>query len=211
VHQPLHHILQLVAKGESEVLDFKKTISSAAKIAKTLSAFSNHKGGRLLIGVNDNKTISGVRSEDEKYMLDMAAGFYCKPEVQLTLNEWELGGKTIIEAIIPEAKNKPVYAKDEDGKWWVFIRVKDQSLLASKVVVDVLKRQSKHEGSLIQYTKHEEALLHYLGEHPKVTTKELCKELNISRWRAQKMLVNLVSAGIVRNYTTEKEEFFSLS
>lgn len=211
MHQPLHHILQLVAKGESEVLDFKKTISSAAKIAKTLSAFSNHKGGRLLIGVNDNKTISGVRSEDEKYMLDMAAGFYCKPEVQLTLNEWELGGKTIIEAIIPEAINKPVYAKDEDGKWWAFIRVKDQSLLASKVVVDVLKRQSKNEGSLIQYTKHEEALLHYLGEHPKITTKELCKELNISRWRAQKMLVNLVSAGIIRNHTTEKEEFFSLS
>jgi predicted HTH transcriptional regulator len=211
VHQPLHYILQLVAKGESEVLDFKKTISSAAKIAKTLSAFSNHKGGRLLIGVNDNKTISGVRSEDEKYMLDMAAGFYCKPEVQLTLNEWELGGKTIIEAIIPEAKNKPVYAKDEDGKWWAHIRVKDQSLLASKVVVDVLKRQSKQEGSLIQYTKHEEALLHYLGDHPKITIKELCNQLNISRWRAQKMLVNLVSAGVIRNHTTEKEEFFTLS
>ncbi len=211
VHQPLHHILQLAAKGESEVLDFKKTISSAAKIAKTLSAFSNHKGGRLLIGVNDNKMISGVRSEDEKYMLDMAAGFYCKPEVQLTLNEWELGGKTVIEAIIPEAENKPVYAKDEDGKWWAYIRVKDQSLLASKVVVDVLKRLTKNEGSLIQYTKHEQSLLHYLGDHPKITLKELCKLLNISRWRAQRMLVSLVSSGVIRNHTTEKEEFFTLS
>lgn len=211
VHQPLHHILQLAAKGESEVLDFKKTISSAAKIAKTLSAFSNHKGGRLLIGVNDNKMISGVRSEDEKYMLDMAAGFYCKPEVQLTLNEWELGGKTVLEAIIPEAENKPVYAKDEAGKWWAYIRVKDQSLLASKVVVDVLKRQTKNEGSLIRYTKHEESLLHYLGDNPKITIKELCKLLNISRWRAQKMLVNLVSSGVIRNHTTEKEEFFTLS
>jgi predicted HTH transcriptional regulator len=211
VHQPLHYILQLVAKGESEVLDFKKTISSAAKIAKTLSAFSNHKGGRLLIGVNDNKMISGVRSEDEKYMLDMAAGFYCKPEVMLTINEWELGGKTILEAIVPEVANKPVYAKDETGKWWVYIRVKDQSLLASKIVVDVLRRQTKQEGSLIQYTKHEESLLHYLDEQPKITTKEVCKLLNISRWRAQKMLVNLVSAGIVRNHTTEKEEFFTLS
>jgi predicted HTH transcriptional regulator len=211
VHQPVPYILQLVAKGENDVLDFKKTISSAAKIAKTLSAFSNHKGGRLLIGVNDNKTISGVRSEDEKYMLDMAAGFYCKPEVKLAFTEWEIGGKTVIEAIIPEAKDKPVYAKDEDGKWWVHIRVKDQSLLASKIVVDVLKRESKKEGTLITYTKHEESLLHYLGKQPKITTKELCKLLNISRWRAQKMLVNLVSAGIIRNHTTEKEEFFTLS
>jgi predicted HTH transcriptional regulator len=211
VHQSIPYILQLVAEGESEVLDFKKTISSAAKIAKTLSAFSNHKGGRLLIGVNDNKTISGVRSEDEKYMLDMAASFYCKPEVPLTFKEWEIGGKTVIEAIISEAKDKPVYAKDEDGKWWVFIRVKDQSLLASKVVVDVLRRESAKEGSLITYTKHEESLLHHLDQHPKITTKQVCKLLNISRWRAQKMLVNLVSAGIVRNHTTEKEEFFTLS
>lgn len=209
--QPLHHILQLITQGEGEVLDFKKTISSAAKIAKTLSAFSNHKGGRLLIGVNDNKTISGVRSEDEKYMLDMAAGFYCKPEVNLTINEWELGGKTVLEAIIPESKEKPVYAKDEDGKWWVHIRVKDQSLLASKVVVDVLRRETKKEGTLIVYSKHEESLLHYLGDHPKITIKELCKLLNISRWRAQKMMVNLVSAGVIRNHTTEKEEFYTLS
>lgn len=209
--QPLHHILQLVAQGESEVLDFKKTISSAAKIAKTLSAFSNHKGGRLLVGVNDNKTISGVRSEDEQYMLGLAAAFYCKPEVKLTIHEWELGNKTIIEAIIPEGTDKPYYAKDEDGKWWAHIRVKDQSLLASKVVVDVLRKQTRKEGALIQYTNHEESLLHYLGDNQCITLKELCKLLNISRWKAQRMLVNLVSAGVLRNHTTEKAEVYTLS
>ena len=79
----LNHIQQLIAKGESDTLDFKKTISSASKIAKTMSSFANHKGGRLLVGVNDNGTISGVRSEDEKYMLDLAASFFCKPEIKL--------------------------------------------------------------------------------------------------------------------------------
>jgi len=208
---PLHPILQLIAKGESESLDFKKTISSAAKIAKTMVAFANHKGGTLLVGVNDNRTISGVKSEDEKYMLDLAASFYCKPEVKLELTEWELGNKTVIEAKINEGKNKPYYAKDEDGKWWVYVRVKDQSLLASKVVVDVLKRQSAKQNTLITYTKHEQSLLHYLDKHNKITLKQLCKLLNISRWRAQRMLINLVSAGVIRNHTTEKEEFFTLS
>jgi predicted HTH transcriptional regulator len=211
VLQTLHPILQLIAKGESDTLDFKKTISSASKIAKTLSAFSNHKGGRLLVGVNDNKTISGVRDEDDTYMLDLAASFYCKPEVKLVLNEYEFGGKTILEAIVPKAEDKPVYAKDEDGKWWAYIRVKDQSLLASKIVVDVLRKQSRNEGSLIQYTQHEQSLLQYLEKNNRITLKELCKLLNFSRWRAQKMLVNLVSAGILRNHTTEKEEFFTLS
>ena len=73
----IHPLFLKIAGGESEVLDFKKTISSASKIAKTMSAFANHKGGTLLVGVNDNKTIAGVRSEDEKYMLDLAI-FYKK-------------------------------------------------------------------------------------------------------------------------------------
>jgi len=207
----LHHILQLIAKGESDTLDFKKTISSASKIAKTLCAFANHKGGRLLVGVNDSGTLAGVKSEDEKYMLDLAASFFCKPEIKLELVEWEMGDKTIIEAIVPQGEHKPYYAKDEQGKWWVHIRVKDQSLLASKVVVDVLKRSTAQTNTLIQYTKHEQSLLHYLGKNHRITLKELCKLLNISRWRAQKMLINLVSAGIIRNHTTEKEEFFTLS
>lgn len=207
----LHHVLQLIAQGESEVLDFKKTISSASKIAKTMSAFANHKGGRLLVGVNDNKMISGVKSEDEKYMLDLAAHFYCKPEIDLELIEWEMGDKTIIEAIIPQGTNKPYYAKDEAGKWWAHIRVKDQSLLASKVVLDVLKRSSSGENTIIQYSHHEQSLLRYLEKNPRITVKELCKLLNISRWRAQKMLVNLVSIGVVRSHTTEKTEFFTLS
>jgi len=206
-----HHILQLIEKGESEILDFKKTISSASKIAKTLSAFANHKGGRLLIGVNDNKTISGVKSEDEKYMLDLAAHFFCKPEIDIEIIEWEMGKKVVIEAIIPEGKNKPYYAKDDEGKWWVHIRVKDQSLLASKVVVDVLRRNSSGMGTLIKYSRHEESLLKYLEQNDRITLKEVCKLLNISRWRSQKMLVNLVSAGILRSHTTEKTEFFTLS
>jgi predicted HTH transcriptional regulator len=206
-----HPLLLRIANGENEVLDFKKTISSASKIAKTMSAFANHRGGTLLVGVNDNKTISGVRSEEEKYMLEMAAEFYVKPKINLTITEWEFGGKVVLEAIIAEGLDKPYYAKDEDGKWWAHIRVKDQSLLASKIVVDVLKRNSGKGQNVIQYTELERSALKYLEATEKVALKDLCKHLNISRWRGQKMLVALVSAGVVRSHTTEKTEFFTLS
>jgi len=206
-----HPLLVRIANGENEVLDFKKTISSASKIAKTMSAFANHKGGTLLVGVNDNKTISGVRSEEEKYMLEMAADFYVKPKINLTITEWEFGGKVVLEAIIAEGLDKPYYAKDDDGKWWAHIRVKDQSLLASKIVVDVLKRNSGKGQNVIQYTELERSALKYLEVTEKVALKDLCKHLNISRWRGQKMLVALVSAGVVRSHTTEKTEYFTLS
>ena len=207
----MKRIQELILKGEGDQLDFKKEISSKTRIAKTIVSFANHKGGTLLVGVNDDKTISGVKEEEERFMLEQAAGFFCKPEITLSITEWKLGKKTILEAVIPNGTDKPYYAKDEDGKWWVHIRVKDQSLLASKVVVDVLRRQGSKENTVIEYSSKEKALLDYLNSNQRITIKEYCKLINISRWRAIKIIVNLVSVGVLRSHNTEKTEFYTLS
>jgi len=197
--------------GEGDMLDYKQEISSANKIAKTMVSFANHKGGTLLVGVRDNRSIAGIRTEDEKYMLDLAASFYCKPEITLEILEHDIGGKVVLECIVPEGDNKPYSAKGEDGKWWVYIRNKDKSLLASKIVVDVLRRQASNKGTLIKYGKNEEMLLKYLAENERITLNEFKKKINISRWRASKILVNLISAGVIRNHTHEKTEFYTLA
>jgi predicted HTH transcriptional regulator len=193
------------------MLDYKQEISSAHKIAKTMVSFANHKGGTLLVGVRDNRSIAGIRTEDEKYMLDLAASFYCKPEIILEILEHDIGGKIVLECIVPEGEIKPYSAKAEDGKWWVYVRNKDKSLLASKVVVDVLRRNASTDGTLIEYGKNEEMLLKYLEENERITLNEFKKKVNISRWRASKILVNLISAGVIRNHTHEKTEFYTLA
>lgn len=207
----MRELQYLIFKGENETLDFKQEISSASKIAKTMVSFANNKGGRLLVGVRDNKSIAGVRSEDEKYMLGLAGDFYCKPTIHVEVIEHEIEGKTVLEAIIPEGKDKPYYAKDDDGKWWVYVRTNDKSMLASKVVVDVLKRQSSGKGTMIKYSHNEKALLEYLKKNERITLKEYTKLVNISRWRASKILVNLISAGVIYAHNTEKTEFYTLS
>jgi len=53
------YIYKLIEEGEHQQQDFKFEISDARKIAKSLSAFSNTDGGRLLIGVKDNGKIAG--------------------------------------------------------------------------------------------------------------------------------------------------------
>lgn len=204
-------IKRYLIDGEGDMLDYKQEISSANKIAKTMVSFANHKGGTLLVGVRDNRSIAGIRTEDEKYMLDLAASFYCKPEITLEILEHDIGGKVVLECIVPEGDNKPYSAKGEDGKWWVYIRNKDKSLLASKIVVDVLRRQASNKGTLIKYGKNEEMLLKYLAENERITLNEFKKKINISRWRASKILVNLISAGVVRNHTHEKTEFYTLA
>ena len=129
----------------------------------------------------------------------------------MLFRSWNVKGKTVLEVFIPEGKEKPYYAIDEKGKKWVYVRQADQCLLASKVVVEVLKRQHGHRDTIINYTDKEKALLTYLSQHPRITLKEYCKLVNISRWRAMKILVNLVSVGVLRVYQIEKPEYYTLA
>lgn len=206
------NIKKLIFDGEGATLDFKKTITNCEKIAKTLVAFANNKGGRLLVGVCDDGSINGVKSEEEeKYMLTKAAHFFCKPALEVIYEEVYVDQKMVLIAEIKESELKPHYALGEDKKWWVYIRVNDKSLLASKTVVDVLKRGGSNEGVYIEYTSKEKGLLEYLDSHERITAKEYSKLMNISRRSSHRILVNLVLSGIIRLHTTEKEEFYTAS
>lgn len=206
-----HHLKELLRRGEDEQLDYKQEISSARKIAKTMSSFANHRGGIILVGVRDNKTIAGIRTEDEKYMLEMAADFHVKPRLDLEIKEWEHDDKMILECIVPEGHDKPYYAQDDEDKWWAYIRVQDKSLLASKIVLDVLKGNSSELPTVMKFTKHEEILLSYLRENERIDLGGFCQMANLSRRRASRIIVNLIRGGIIRNHTTEKKEFYTLS
>ena len=203
-------IKDFLLQGEGENLDYKQTISSASKIAKTMAAFANHHGGTLLVGVKDNKKICGVRDADEKYMLDLAAKFYCKPPVSLDLITHDIGGLEVIECKVLQGLDKPYYAKDEDGKWWVYVRVKDNTLLASKIVVDVLRKSNSEEGVLVTYGSKEKAILEYLTTNDRITLSEYKHLVNISTRRATRIIVNLITAGVLRSHTTEKVEYYTL-
>lgn len=199
-------------EGEGVTQDFKKKITSCEKIAKTMVSFANNKGGRLLIGISDDGTISGVKSEDEeKYMITRAAHFFCKPALEPKFEEIYLDDKIVLVAEIIKSEMKPHYALGEDKKWWVYIRVKDKSVLASKIVIDVLKRENNEYGVLIEFSSKEKALLEYLNEHERITSREYSLMLNLSRRRTHRILVNLVLSGVIRLHTTEKEEYYTAS
>lgn len=198
-----------IIRGEGEQIDFKNKISNEGKIAKTLVAFANNKGGRLLIGVADDGHITGVKNEDEeRYILEKAANRYCKPVVDIKFEETFVDDKLVLIAEIPESDTKPHYALGEDGKWWVYIRVKDKSILAGKVVVDVLKRHAEPEGVLIAYTEKEKLLLSYLNDNEKVLLIDICKHLQLSRRKTQRLLVNMILAGVIKVDTTKEAEFY---
>ncbi|MEO6977909.1 MAG: RNA-binding domain-containing protein [Mucilaginibacter sp.] len=204
------NVKRLIFEGEGVKLDFKKTITSCEKIARTMVSYANNKGGKLLIGVADDGTIKGVKSEDEeRYMITKAAHLFARPALEPVFEEVYIDDKLVLIVDIAESTTKPHYALAEDGKWWVYVRVKDKSVLASKIVVDVLKRTSGDEGVLIEYSTNERALLQYLETATRITIRECSNLLKIGRKKAQKLLVDLILSGIIKINTTEKEEFYT--
>ncbi|WP_026898381.1 AlbA family DNA-binding domain-containing protein [Daejeonella oryzae] len=206
------NIRKLILEGEGTSLDFKNTITSCEKIARTLVAYANNKGGKLLIGVADDGRIVGVKSEDEeKYMILKAAHFYCRPALEPSFEEVYIDDKIVLVVDIRPSDMKPHSSLSEDKKWWVYIRVKDKSVLASKIVIDVLRRSNNQEGVFLEYSSNEEALLKYLDENQRITAREFSSMQKLSRRRSYRIIVNLVLSGLIRIHTTEKEEFYTAS
>lgn len=204
------NIRKLILQGEGTTLDFKKTITSTEKIAKSLVAFANNKGGKLLIGVADDGSIKGVKSEDEeKYMITKAAHQFCRPAIEPAFEEVYVDDKLVLIVTIEESDTKPHYALDDDKKWWVYFRVKDKSILASKIIVEVLKKDNQTTGQLITYSDQEKKLFQYLAAEGRITLHQFSKLIKSSNRQAQKILVNLILTGLLQPHTSEKEEYFT--
>ncbi|RZK80928.1 MAG: ATP-binding protein [Pedobacter sp.] len=203
------NIKRLILQGEGTTLDFKKTITNNEKIAKSLVAFANNKGGQLLIGVADDGTIKGVKSEDEeRYMITKSAHQFCRPAIEPEFEEIYVDDKLVLVVKIAQSDTKPHYALDENKKWWVYYRVNDKSILASKIIVDVIKKSADTNGQLIKYTEHEQKLFDHLNIEGRITLKQFSKLTRSSYRHAQKVLVSLILSGVLKPVTSEKEEYY---
>jgi predicted HTH transcriptional regulator len=205
------YIKKLIDQGEHQQQDFKFEISDSKKIARSLAAFSNTDGGKLLVGVKDNGVVAGVRSEEEYYMVEAAAQMHCQPEVEFKMKEWNVEGKMVLEIDIPKSNNGPYSAPDNNGKMMVYIRVKDQNLLANTVLLAVWRLQKRKKGITIRYTDKEKILLDYIDNYGTITLTEFRNIAGISRKIAEKVLVDLITLKIIKMEVTEKEVFYQVN
>ena len=204
------YIHQLVAEGEHDHQDFKFEISDARKIARSISAFANTGGGRLLVGVKDNGKIAGVRSEEEIYMIEAAASMYCQPKVEIGTQTYIAEGRTVLEIDIDEASAKPVYALDEENKPKAYIRIADENILASPVHLKVWQHAKKERGALLTFTEREQNLLDILKEHELLTLNQCCRRCKTSRQTTCNLLADFIRFGLVAPVFQGHQFYFKL-
>lgn len=199
-----HPIEALIEQGEHQQLDFKFEVSDSKKIARTLSAFANTDGGRLLIGVKDNGNISGVRSEEEYYMIEAASKMYTQPEVPFEATRWEINGKTVLEVYIAPSSEKPHLAPDKEDKYKAYIRVADENILANEVLMLSWKKKHEPDGTLLKISKPVERLFVYLDSHPYINVNQLCKVGHVNYYTAKNILSDLLAIDALQYVVVDK-------
>ena len=86
----LSELLELIARGEGFKLEFKRGDEhlEPETVAKEIVAFANMRGGTILIGVEDNGDISGIRRDSlQAWLMDTVIGRYVRPYVDIEYKE----------------------------------------------------------------------------------------------------------------------------
>lgn len=187
-----YYLQRLIAEGEHENQDFKFQISDARKIARSISAFANNSGGRLLIGVKDNGVIAGVRNEEDIYVIEQAAQLYCRPEQTPEFTAYkDEDGAVVIIAEIARAARRPVQASEPDGSWRAYYRMADENIVASPLMVKAWRRKASDRPTLFSLTDSEKRLIELLSSGRCISLEEVMTECRMSSAAAEDMILNL--------------------
>ncbi|MBK7663266.1 MAG: putative DNA binding domain-containing protein [Sterolibacteriaceae bacterium] len=126
-------LLEIIANGENSGVEFKRDDLRPEQLAKEIVALVNFQGGKLLLGVEDDGTISGIQRADlETWVMDTVFGHYVHP---LTLPFYEEvvldDSKRVAVISLTQGTAKP-YVLRNNNREEIYLRVGSTSRLATR-------------------------------------------------------------------------------
>lgn len=126
-----NELLEIIANGESSGVDFKRDDIRLEQLAKEVVAMANLKGGMVLLGVEDDRTISGLqRNDTEEWVMNCFAS-KIHPMILPFYEEIQVDEKRVAVISFEQGTSKPYVLRDK-GREDVYIRVGTTSRLASR-------------------------------------------------------------------------------
>jgi predicted HTH transcriptional regulator len=210
-NQQLSQLRKLVSQGEGLRLEFKKKASHPEKIVRELIAFANTEGGVLLIGVDDDKTISGVKYPEEEILaVKQALEKFCRPVILLVETIIPISeNRFVVELVVSLGERRPYFFKLSPEEKESYIRASDKSIKASKEMIEIVRRSKSKKDIRFTFGEPEKQLMEYLEVNGKITIAEFRKAAKLNRFIAAKKLILLVLANVLRITPTEKGDLYS--
>jgi predicted HTH transcriptional regulator len=200
--------IQLIKEGEGLTVEFKRTIDSPYKIAKTIASFANTSGGVLLVGVGDNRELLGVKSElNELEKLEKACTELVDKMIPVRFKSEKLDNRILLRVEIDESRERPHYAINEKGQRMIYIRVKDKSVPTLRLFIE---GESDIDTKTLLASRHVRTLVQYLKEYDSISAKVFSRIINISEKRAERMMNDLAEKQVLLKLKKGKPELYSL-
>jgi len=128
----ISEFLSLLAQKEGSKLEFKDDAVRAETLAKEIVSFANMNGGRVLLGVEDDSTVSGIKRKDlQTWIMDTVIGRYVHPHILPNYEEISIEDKKVAVLSIPMGTTKPYVLKKHDREE-IYVRYGDTCQLASR-------------------------------------------------------------------------------
>ena len=128
-------LLEIIANGENSGVEFKRVDIRPEQLAKEVVALANFQGGRILLGVDDDGTISGLQRDNIENIEEWVMNVFRDKIHPMILPFYEEvrfeDGKRVAVITFPQGISKP-YVRRHDGREDIFIRVGSTSQLASR-------------------------------------------------------------------------------
>jgi predicted HTH transcriptional regulator len=199
----------LVKEGEGAHLEFKLKTNHPDKIVKEIVAFANTKGGKLLIGVSDDKQVKGLRFADEDlFLLQKAIEGYITPVIDYEIEKVRVEGEyEVLVFDIPESPMKPHFVDlGTTDQRKSYIRVGDKSVQASREVREILKGQRKGKELRFVFGDKERHLMQYLDNHGYITISQFADLAEITKKQSSRTLVLLTLTNVLKVKPMDNEE-----
>jgi ATP-dependent DNA helicase RecG len=127
---------------EGKTLELKQDLSSAKNILKTLVAFANTAGGKVIIGVEDKtKAIVGIEQpldEEERLANIIADGIMPRLVPEIEMNT--IAGKTLLVVRVYPSNSRPHYLKSAGIENGVYVRLGSSNRQADQELIAELCR-----------------------------------------------------------------------
>ncbi|MCI8311807.1 MAG: ATP-binding protein, partial [Lachnospiraceae bacterium] len=196
-----------IKAGESTNIEFKVEVpKKSERYIKSVIAFANTAGGKIIIGVDDEThEIVGVNKDEVFKIMDSITNTIsdmCYPQIFPNIGVDTIDGKCVIVIEIYPGASRPYYIKSLGKESGTYIRVSGTSRLADEAILKDLELQGTNHSfdEMICVEQKYDALLaerlcaaikSYMVEAVKTKSeKEKVKDVTIQ---------NLINWGIVKN------------
>lgn len=126
-------LLEIIANGESSGVEFKRDDCRPEQLAKEIVALANLNGGMILLGVEDDGTVSGIQRPNlEEWVMDTVFGAKVHPMILPFYEEVAMdGGNRVAVVSFPQGVSKP-YVLRHRNREEIYIRAGSTSRLATR-------------------------------------------------------------------------------